>query len=127
MCDCHLERKEDQERSVDPLIKVSKAEDISKISNTYVRQYVEKLFHHLIDVYKEECTDGNLDSVGAIFCVEAKEKFLQPELFGLVNPVTESSFEYIDEIGEGFSVGTIITNNSFAITIISATTNFERI
>ncbi len=109
------------------MIKISKTEDIPKISNTYVRQYVEKLFCHLIDVYKEECTDGNLDSVGAIFFVESKEEFIHPESFGLVNPITESSFEYIDEIGEGFSVGVIVTNNSFAITIISETTNFERI
>ena len=35
----------------------------------------------MIDVYKEECTDGNLDSVGAIFCVEAKEEFLLAESF----------------------------------------------
>lgn len=109
------------------MINITTKKDIQKISNIYVRNYVNNLYQHLINTYKEDCTDGNIDSIGAIFFVESSEEFKHPKLFGLINPITESSFEYIDEIGEGFSVGIIIINNSFAITIISSSTNFERI
>ena len=47
------------------------------------------------------------------------------QAIGLSVPITESRFEWIEEIGHGYSNGCIVLNNEKAINIIAKTALFQ--
>lgn len=112
------------------MIVISTLTDIPKIQNIYVRQHIEKLLKYLLNEYKEYCPNGSISSIGAIYFVEGGSELCNHKAFGLVNPLNESRFEIIEEIGEGFSHGIVVVSNDFAISIFSPTKvldkHFER-
>lgn len=126
MCCSTLVGQKNQKRGASKLIKITTLKDISKIENGYVRQYIEKLIKHLLNEYKEYCTDGSITSIGAIYFAETDLDLKDYKTFGLVNPMKESRFESVEEIGKGFSHGIIVVSNDYAISIFSPNEVFNK-
>lgn len=125
MCSCVVDWKKNQERSVKPLIKISTFEDISKIEQNYLRGYIEKLLHSLLEEYEDYYTNKSLSSIGDIYYVESEAELENHLLFGLNNPITELSFDIIDDIGNGYVHGIIAVSNDFAISIFASNNVFN--
>jgi len=113
------------------LKKITKSSDLKQMKNSYVRQYIEKLLIYLLNEYSDYCTEGSISSFGAIFLVEDYDDLRNHQAFGLVTPIKESKFEFLDDIGCGFTHGVLVISNDFAISIFSPTEflniHFERI
>lgn len=104
------------------MIKIVKSDDISKISDSAIKPYIEKLFNYLSETF---CANSSIEAVGAIYYFENEDDFNKYEEIGLSLPIKENRFEWIDEIGNGFSNGYIVLNNEISINIIAKTAYFN--
>ena len=77
----------------------------------------------------EEYTDysaiKSLSTIGDIYYVESEDELKNHKLFGLNIPITELSFDIIDDIDNGYVHGIIAVSNDFAISIIASNSIFN--
>ena len=104
------------------MIKIVKPDDINKVSDTSVIQYIKDLLN---TVQKSYCANDSIEAVGAIYYFEDIEDFDEYKEIGLSVPITESRFEWVLDIGNGYSDGCIVINNDYVINIISKTDCFK--
>lgn len=104
------------------MIKITKSDDIAKIIDKAIIPYIESL---VSDILKSYSLNRSFESVGGIFFLESEKDFDNYKEFGLSSPLCEDRFEWIEEIGNGYSSGCIVINNDFAINIIGKTEFFN--
>lgn len=104
------------------MIKIVKSDDISKISDSEIRPYIENLFNYLSETF---CANSSVEAVGAIYYLENEDDFNNYEEIGLFSPICENRFEWIDEIDDDYSDGCIVLNNSHAVNLIGRTEYFK--
>ena len=104
------------------MIKIIKPEDINKISEQSIVPYIKDLLNTVQNAY---CADDSIEAVGAIYYFETFDDFNKYKDIGLFAPITEDCFEYIIDIGNGYSDGCMAINNDYAINIISKTVYFK--
>lgn len=104
------------------MIIITTIEDISKIRDNAIKPYITDFFKYLINAY---CANDSIEAVGAIYYFENMNDFMEYQAIGLSSPITESRFEWIEEIGHGYSNGCIVLNNDKAINIIAKTGLFQ--
>lgn len=108
------------------IYKITTKNDIIKINNNFVREYIRNLIEYLLKEYQEYCTDGSISSIGAIFYVEKIEELEQYSDFGLSTPIIKSDFEWVDNIGNGYSNGCIVLSADTAINIIAVSSIYKK-
>ena len=99
-------------------MKVTTKDDISKITDDYLRCYANNLIEHLLNEYIEVCTNGSIDSVGAIFIIDSLSELKNHSDFGLSATITAKRFEWINNIGNGYVDGCIVIDNNRAINLL---------
>lgn len=104
------------------MIIISRLEDVSKIRDKDIKPYITDYVNYLIQTY---CANDSIEAVGAIYYFESIDDFMEYQAIGLSVPITESRFEWIEEIGHGYSNGCIVLNNDKAINIIAKTALFQ--
>lgn len=108
------------------MIKIMTLSDAEKISNVFLKEYIINLVKRILHEYRDYCPDS-LESVGAIFILERPSDLeLFPEM-GLSSPLTESRFEWVEHIGNGYCNGCIVITNDTAINIIAKKSIFKQI
>lgn len=105
------------------MIIITKYDDIAKIKDKAIIPYIESL---VSDILKAYSLNRSFESVGGIFILESEKDFDNYNEFGLSSPLCEDRFEWIEEIGNGYSDGCIVINNDFAINIIGKTEFFNK-
>lgn len=104
------------------MIIITKSDDIAKIKDNEIIPYIESL---VLDILKTYSLNRSFEKVGGIFFLESEKDFDNYNEFGLSSPLCEDRFEWIEEIGNGYSDGCIVINNDFAINIIGKTEFFN--
>lgn len=104
------------------MIVITKYDDIAKIKDKKIIPYIESL---VSDILKSHSLNCSFETVGGIFFLESEKDFDNYKEFGLSSPLCEDRFEWIEEIGNGYSSGCIVINNDFAINIIGKTEFFN--
>ena len=104
------------------MISITKSDDIAKITDTAIIPYIQSLVNNILKAYPNH----SIESVGAIYFVENEKDFDNFKEFGLSSPLYDNRFEWIDEIGNGYSDGSIVINNDFSINIIGKTEFFNK-
>lgn len=108
------------------MIVVNCKNDIQHIDDDNVRAFVDNLFDYIVNEYNGYCSNGNLETIGAIFVIESSDDFEEYTQFGLSSPITESRFEFVEDIGTGYYNLCIVIDNDKAINIISKTEDFMK-
>lgn len=109
------------------MIKISTKDDLQKVNNKYVQEYIKDLLKYLLNEYQEYCTDGSISSVGAIFYIEEAQDLEQYHEMGLYSPVNKLSFEWIMDIGNEYKNGCIVISTDFAINVIASNSIFRKV
>lgn len=104
------------------MIIIKRMEDIARVRDNAIKPYIIDYFKYLIKTY---CVNDSIEAVGAIYYFESIDDFMEYQAIGLSVPITESRFEWIEEIGHGYSNGCIVLNNDKAINIIAKTALFQ--
>lgn len=104
------------------MIIIKQIEDISRVRDNDIKPYITDYFKYLIKAY---CANDSIEAVGAIYYFENIDDFMEYQSIGLSAPITENRFEWIEEIGHGYSNGCIVLNNDKAINIIAKSTLFQ--
>lgn len=104
------------------MIIIKQIEDITRVRDNDIKPYITDYFKYLIKAY---CANDSIEDVGAIYYFESIDDFMEYQAIGLSVPITESRFEWIEEIGHGYSNGCIVLNNDKAINIIAKTALFQ--
>lgn len=105
------------------MIIIHSKQDLSKIKNQHLKQYVNTFLDRLLFELKNSTDD--IDSIGVIFILENSKDFNNYKAFGLSSPIRESRFEYIETLSFGYCNGCIVLNNSEAINIIGKYSYFK--
>lgn len=105
------------------MIKITKYDDIEKIKDNKIIAYIKSL---VSDILKAYSLNRSFESVGGIFVLENEKDFENFKESGLSSLLCEDRFEWIEEIGNGYSDGCIVINNDFAINIIAKTEIFKK-
>ena len=100
------------------MIKITCKTDLVLITDTCIKRYIEEQLNYLLNTYTEECSEGSIESIGAIFVVEDSSEFDDYTQFGLSSPITEERFEYIELTTDGCFRGLIAIDNEKVIDII---------
>lgn len=79
----------------------------------------------MLEEYNDCSTNKSLSSIGDIYYVESEDELKNHKQFGLNNPITELSFDIIDDIDNGYVHGIIAVSNDFAISIIASNSVFN--
>ncbi len=109
------------------MIKIICKNDLNFVNDTCVKKHIEKQLDYLLNVYVEECSEGSIESIGAIFYVEKSSGFDDYTQFGLSSPITEYRFEYIELLEDGYYRGLIVIDNEKAIEIIGKKSAFTHL
>lgn len=109
------------------MIKITCKDDLDLIADVCIKKHIENQLNYLINTYKEECSEGSIESIGAIFYVENSSDFYDYTHFGLSSPINEERFEYIEQIAGGYCRGFIVLNNENVIEIIGKKDIFDSI
>lgn len=109
------------------MIKITCKIDLVLITDTCIKRYIEEQLNYLLNTYKEECSEGSIESIGAIFYVENSSDFDDYTHFGLSSPINEERFEYIEQITGGYFRGIIAIDNEKIIEIYGEESVFESI
>ncbi len=105
------------------MIKITKPDDVSKIKDVSVIPYINNLVSSIINSY---CANRSFEAVGAIYFLENKDDIKRYEEMNLSSPLTCERFEWVENIGNGYSDGCVVINNDFAINIIGKTEYFNK-
>lgn len=105
------------------MIKITKYDDIEKIKDNKIIAYIKSL---VSDILKAYSLNRSFESVGGIFILESEKDFDDYNELGLSSPLCKDRFEWLEEIGKGYSSGCIAINNDFAINIIGKTEFFNK-
>ncbi|PKD27389.1 hypothetical protein RB5AMG_02078 [Ruminococcus bromii] len=105
------------------MIKIVKPDDVLKINDKAIIPYINNLISSILYSY---CANRSIEAAGAIYFLEYSSDFNKYKEMGLSSPLCEKRFEWIEEIGNGYSDGCIVINNDFAINIIGKTEFFPK-
>lgn len=100
------------------MIEILTPDDVSKIKDCYIAEYIKNLL--------TQTSDCSLETVGGIFYVENEKDFDNYKKFGLSSKITESRFEWINLIGNDFLDGCIVLDNDRAINIVGKADYFKK-
>lgn len=106
------------------MIVIKNTDDLSKLKNTHLKNYIKSLLLRIFDEYQVECVD---EQIGTIYYIETIEELKNGMNFGLTKRLTESRFEMIEEIGDGFSHGIIVVTNEYVISIFAPSFLFKEL
>lgn len=109
------------------MIKIKCISDLEKIHDEIIKPYISKLLQYILTEYARLCPDSATEEIGAIFIWESKSDYVLYEEMGLSLPLTESRFECIDDIGNGYCNGCIVLDNDRAINIIGKHKFFDKL
>ena len=104
------------------MIKILRTEDLNKITDKIVFNYISDLLQYLLKTYEVD----SIERFGAIFYIEAKIDFAKYKEFCLSAPLLESRFEWIEDIGNGYVNGCVVIDNDTAINLIGKKYLFEK-
>ena len=107
------------------MIKIKCIDDLEKIHDETIKPYISKLLQYILNEYAKLCPDFSTEEIGAIFLLESEYDYVLYEEMGLSLPLTESRFECIDDIGNGYFNGCIVLDNDRAINIIGKQKYFD--
>lgn len=105
------------------MIKITKPDDILKIKDVSIIPYINCLVSSILNSY---CANRSFEAVGAIYFLENEDDIKKHKEMNLTSPLTSERFEWIDDIGNGYSDGCVVINNGFAINIIGKTEFFNK-
>lgn len=100
------------------MIKIACKNDLSLVVDDCIKKHIKNQLNYLINTYREECSEGSIESIGAIFYVENSSDFDDYTQFGLSSPINEERFEYIEQIAGDYYRGLIVLNNEKVIELI---------
>lgn len=109
------------------MIKITCKDDLDLIADVCIKKHIGNQLNYLINTYKEECSEGSIESIGAIFYVEMSSDFESYTQFGLSSPITEERFEYIELLEDGYCKGLIVIDNERAIELIGKKNAFTHL
>ena len=110
------------------MIKITAPDDLKKVEHTDAYPYIRDLLEYLLKQQNEDCPDlSTPNEIGAFFLLEQESDWESYRDMGFLSPITESRFEWIEEIGFGYTSGIIVINNDLAITIIGKSEYFKEI
>lgn len=108
------------------MIKIIREEDLSKIKEYDIRQYVSRLLKQLLAEYQDYCTDGTIYSIGAFYVLESANEINNYQEIGLFSPITKTSYEWIDDFNCEYSNMCIVIDTDRAVNIIGKTEYFKK-
>ena len=107
------------------MIKILCEKDIESVNDNYIKSYLKQQINYLLNIYKDDSSNGSLDTIGAIYYVESQSDFDDYTKFELSVPITKNRFEWIEPISNEYYRGFIVINNSKSIELIGKTTVFD--
>ena len=99
------------------MIRITKQADLVKILDAEICSYINYLLETILGEDQKNC-HTSIEEIGAIFLLEGESDWMQYPAMGLSAPVTESRFEWIEPIENGYCNGCIVIDNDRAINII---------
>ena len=105
------------------MLTITTLKDVEQVKSPYLAGYIRNLVEHLLKEYHNYCADS-LEAIGAIFVLEDREDWNLYSEMGLSCPPSESRFEWIEDIGNGFCNGCIVLDNDRGIDIIGKQEHF---
>lgn len=127
MCDSRIYYWQKAKQGVVEVIRITCVKDLDSVTDSCIKKHIESQLKYLLNTYKEERSEGSIESIGAIFYVEKSSDFDNYTQFGLSSPITEKRFECIVELPNEYYRGLIIINNSKAIELIGRKSVFNTI
>ena len=109
------------------MIKITCIKDLDSVTDTCIQKHIESQLKYLLNTFTEECSEGSIESIGAIFYVEKNSDIEDYKQLGISSPITEERFEWIEEISNEYYRGLIIINNSKAIELVGRKSVFNTI
>lgn len=109
------------------MIKITCRNDLDSVTDTCIKKHIKIQLKYLLNTYIEECSEGYIESIGAIFYVEKSSDFDKYIQFGLSSPITEERFEYLELLEDGYYKGLIVIDNERVIEIYGEQSVFESI
>lgn len=109
------------------MIKITCVKDLDSVADACIKKHIESQLNYLLNTYVEECSEGSIESIGAIFYVEKSSDFDKYIQFGLSSPITEERFEYIELLEGGYYKGLIVIDNEKVIEIIGNKSAFAHL
>ena len=125
MCDSCIYYWQKAKQGVVEVIRITCVKDLDSVTDTCIKKHIESQLKYLLNTYIEECSEGSIESIGAIFYVEKNSDIEDYKQFGVSSPITEERFECIEEISNEYYRGLIVINNSKAIELIGRKSVFN--
>ena len=127
MCNSFVLYRQKATEGVTEMIKITCKDDLDLIADVCIKKHIENQLNYLLNTYKDECSEGSIESIGAIFYVEMSSDFESYTQFGLSSPITEERFEYIELLEDGYCKGLIVIDNERAIELIGKKNAFTHL
>ena len=127
MCDSRIYYWQKAKQGVVEVIRITCVKDLDSVTDTCIKKHIESQLKYLLNTYIEECSEGSIESIGAIFYVEKSSDFESYTKFGLSLPITEERFEYIELLEDGYCKGLIVIDNERAIEFIGKKNAFTHL
>ena len=127
MCDSRVYYWQKAKQGVIKMIKIICVKDLDSVTDTCIKKHIEIQLKYLLNTYIEECSEGSIESIGAIFYVEKSSDFDDYTQFGLSSPITEKRFEYIELLEDGYCKGLIVIDNEKVIELIGNKSAFTHL
>ena len=127
MCDSCIYYWQKAKQRVVEVIRITCVKDLDSVTDTCIKKHIESQLKYLLNTYIEECSEGSIESIGAIFYVEKSSDFESYTKFGLSLPITEERFEYIELLEDGYCKGLIVIDNEKVIELIGKKSAFTRL
>lgn len=127
MCDSRIYYWQKAKQGVVDVIRITCVKDLDSVNDTCIKKHIESQLKYLLNTYIEECSEGSIESIGAIFYVEKSSDFESYTKFGLSLPITEERFEYIELLEDGYCKGLIVIDNEKVIELIGKKSAFTHL
>lgn len=127
MCDSCIYYWQKAKQGVVEVIRITCVKDLDSVTDTCIKKHIESQLKYLLNTYKEERSEGSIESIGAIFYVEKSSDFESYTQFGLSSPITEERFEYIELLEDGYCKGLIVIDNEKVIELIGKKNAFTHL
>lgn len=106
------------------MIKICTENDLERIADKTVYDYIKTLLTTIIYSNMDLCPDLSMEEIGAIYYVEKAEEFNDYKQFGFSVPITERRFEWLTLFGGYYVDACVIFDNDRGSNIISTKENF---
>ncbi len=106
------------------MIKITCRNDLDSVADTCIKKHIESQLKYLLKIYTEECSEGSIESIGAIFYVEKPSDFDEYTQLGLSSPINEERFECIELLEDGYYKGLIVIDNEKVFELIGKKSAF---